>query len=117
MQQQKMRALQQKSEWDRVAEISWRTFIEFVERPFGDGHGIENGLPEIWAAQRVQAGVCGGPNDVAVPLNKNVVHCAIVASEFFQNAPLWRDEVSKFFRFVKNARVGQPHAPNEKGIV
>src|SRR5712691_4284422 len=84
---------------------SRRTFIQSVQRPFQNRHRIKNGLPEIWAAQRVQARVCRSPNDVAVPLDKNVVDRAVVASEYFQIAALRRNEVSDFFGFIKISNV------------
>src|SRR6266478_5178712 len=122
MQQQKMRAQQQESEREHfaklsrcafaqkwsckdVVEFSWCTFVEFVERPLRDGQRIEYGLSKIRAAQGVQPGVRRGPDDVAIPLDKYVVHGAVVASEFFQIAALRRNEVRDFFRPVEIADV------------
>src|SRR2546429_7739712 len=80
-----------------MKEQSGRTFVEPVERPFRDGQGIENGFAEIRTSKRIQAGVGGAPDHVAVPFDKDVVHGAVVTAEFLQVAALRRDKISDFF--------------------
>src|ERR1700722_8571188 len=79
--------------WRISWAFSWRAesrraFVEFVERPFCHRHGVEDGFAEVGAAERVEASVRGGPEDVAVPFDENVVHGAVVAAEFLQVSAL-----------------------------
>src|SRR5580700_1622039 len=79
---------------------SWSSLVQFIERPLGDRHGIENGFAEMETAQRVEPGVRCRPDDVAIPFDEDVVDGAIVAAEFRQIAALRRDEVCDLFRTI-----------------
>src|SRR5262250_2025596 len=84
---------------------SGRAFVEFVERPFVDRHGIENGLAKIRTTERVEAGIGGGPDNVAVPFDEDIIHGAVVASEFLQIATLRRNEIGHFLGAIEIADV------------
>src|SRR5437879_13892010 len=99
-----------------MKEQSGRTFVEPVERPFRDGQGIENGFAEIRTSKRIQAGVGGAPDHVAVPFDKDVVHGAVVTAEFLQVAALRRDKISDFFGLGKIADVVAAQPGNEVRI-
>src|SRR2546430_16611 len=99
-----------------MKEQSGRTFVEPVERPFRDGEGIENGFAEIRTSKRIQAGVGGAPDHVAVPFDKDVVHGAVVTAEFLQVAALRRGKISDFFGLGKIADVVAAQPGNEVRI-
>src|SRR5579859_4196570 len=101
--------------------ISWRAksgraFVEFVERPFCHRHGVEDRLAEVWTTERVEAGVGGGPNDVADPFDEDVVHGAVVAAEFLEVAALGWNEIGHFLGLVEVADVVAAKAGDEIGI-
>src|SRR5260370_1438544 len=78
-------------------------FVQFFQRPFGNGHGVEHGLAQVGAAQSVQTGVGGGPENVAVPFDENVIDGAVVAAKFPEIAALRRNEIGNFLGAVQIA--------------
>src|ERR1700736_3965004 len=93
-----------------------RAFIQFIQRPFGDGHRIEYRLAKVRTTQRIQPGIGSRPNYVAVPFNEHIVDSAIVAPELFQIAALWRNEIGHFFGAIKVADVVAPQPSDEIGV-
>src|ERR1700681_2889231 len=93
-----------------------RAFIQFTQRPFGDGHRIEYGLAKIRAAQCIQPSIGSCPYHVAVPFNEHIVDSAIIAAEFLQVAALWRNEIGHFFGAIKVADVVAPQPSDEIGV-
>src|ERR1700687_2558908 len=91
-------------------------FIEFFQRPFRYRHGIEDRLTEVGAAQRVQTGVGGGPENVAVPFDENIVDGAVVAAKYFEVATLRRNGISDFLVTIQISDIVAAQSGEEVGV-
>jgi len=71
-----------------------RTSLSLSSRPFRDRHRIRGWASRIRATSAYKPVFASRSQITLRPLDKNVVHRAVVASEFFQVAALRRNEVT-----------------------